>query len=136
MGIREIYMKYKSIILYVFFGGCTTLVNFATYVLCTRLLSFGTVVSTVIAWILAVTFAYVTNRSLVFESQASGLKKYIIEIVSFFSCRLLTGILDFVIMYVCVDRMHFNDLIMKILSNILVIVLNYVASKLLIFKKK
>lgn len=136
MNLKELYMKYKSIILYVFFGGCTTLVNFATYVICTRLFSFDTVTSTVIAWVLAVTFAYVTNRSMVFESQANGLKKYIVEIVSFFCCRLLTGILDFIIMYVCVDLMHLNDLIMKILSNILVIILNYVASKLLIFKNK
>lgn len=135
MDIRSIYKKYKSIILYVFFGGCTTLVNILTYFLCTRLFSFGTVMSNVNAWILAVTFAYVTNRSLVFESQSNGLKNIVYEIVSFYSCRLLTGLLDIAIMYMCVDILHFNDLIMKVLSNVLVIILNYIASKLFIFKK-
>ena len=123
-------------ILYLFFGGCTTLVNIIVYYICAHLLLLATVPATVIAWILSVAFAYVTNRIYVFESRSRGLVAILREIGAFVSCRLLTGVMDLAIMYICVDLLHFNDLIIKIISNILVIVLNYVASKLLIFRKK
>lgn len=132
--LKELFLKYKSFILYVFFGGCTTLVNIISYAICARCFSMGTVSSNIIAWILAVTFAYITNRTMVFESKANDTTSIIREIISFFSCRLLTGGLDLLIMYVFVDIVGANDLIMKIISNIIVIILNYVASKLLIFK--
>ena len=78
----------------------------------------------------------VTNRNWVFHSEASTRSEFIREFVSFFLCRLGTGVLDWVLMYVLVDRLHLNDLVVKISVNILVIILNYVASKLLIFRKK
>lgn len=121
--------------LYAFFGGCTTLVNIISYAICTRLLSMGTIMSNVIAWIFAVTFAYLTNRKIVFESNASTKKAIVREVISFFSCRLLTGGLDLGLMYVFVDVLKVNDLVMKVISNIIVIILNYVASKLFIFSK-
>ena len=132
--IKKLITKYKSILLYVIFGGCTTLVNIVTYAVCTRTFNLGTVSSNILAWVLAVTFAYVTNRSWVFESRASGARGMIREITSFFSCRLLTGGLDLLIMYLFVDVFGMNDIIMKIISNVIVIILNYVASKLFIFK--
>ena len=132
--IKKLIMKYKSFLLYIIFGGCTTLVNIVTYAVCTRTFYLGTVASNIVAWVLAVTFAYVTNRSWVFESRATGTRDMIREITSFFSCRLLTGGLDLLIMYLFVDVFGMNDIIMKIISNVIVILLNYVASKLLIFK--
>lgn len=134
--IKKIFKKYKEIILYVFFGGCTTLVNIIVYYVCAYPLSLATVLSTVIAWILSVAFAYTTNRIYVFESRSKGYADVLREIVSFVSCRLLTGLMDLAIMFVCVDLLHLNDLIIKTLSNILVIILNYIASKCLIFRKK
>ncbi len=128
--------KYKSLILYLFFGVATTVVNLVVYYLCSHVLQLSTVVSTCVAWFLAVVFAYVTNRKWVFESKAKEFKDVLREIISFFSCRLATGILDVVIMYVCVDVLQWNDVVIKLLSNVLVIVLNYVASKLLIFTKR
>ena len=128
--------KYREAILYIFFGGCTTFVNIIVYYICAHLLLLATAPSTVIAWILSVAFAYLTNRIYVFESRSRGLAAILREIGAFVSCRLLTGVMDLAIMYVCVDLLHFNDLIIKIISNVLVIVLNYVASKLLIFRKK
>lgn len=128
--------KYKSLILYLFFGVATTVVNLVVYYVCSHTLQLSTVASTCIAWFLAVVFAYVTNRKWVFESKAKEFKDVLREIISFFSCRLATGILDVVIMYVCVDVLHWNDVVIKVLSNVLVIVLNYVASKLLIFTKR
>lgn len=134
--LKQLFIRYKEMILYLFFGGCTTLVNIIVYYICAHLLLLATVPATVIAWILSVAFAYVTNRIYVFESRSRGLVAILREIGAFVSCRLLTGVMDLAIMYICVDLLHFNDLIIKIISNVLVIVLNYVASKLLIFRKK
>lgn len=134
--IKDLFNKYKSIIMYLFFGVCTTLVNIISYYVFAHIFKTGVMFSTVISWILAVLFAYLTNRKWVFESHAKTKKEIFEEIVSFFSCRLATGIVDWLCMYVFVERFGFNDVIIKILSNILVIVLNYVASKLIIFKQK
>lgn len=133
--IKELFLKYKEMILYLFFGGCTTLVNIIVYYICSRM-GLRTSLSTVIAWALSVLFAYVTNRKFVFKSKAFGFLPILKEISGFFLCRFATGLLDLVIMVVFVDFLHLNDMVIKVLSNILVIVLNYVASKLFIFKGK
>ena len=90
--------------------------------------------STVVAWIIAVLFAYLTNRKWVFHSVAEGFKAIFKEFISFLSCRLATGVVDWVCMFIFVDILLLNDVVIKFIANILVIVLNYVASKLLIFK--
>ncbi len=127
--------KYKSLILYGIFGIATTLVNIIAYFICAKVFNLSVVVSTCIAWFIAVIFAFVTNKIWVFESKKNKFKDVSKGILSFFSCRILTGLLDLLIMYVFVDKLHFNDLLFKVLSNVIVIVLNYVASKLIIFKK-
>ena len=136
MNLKELWAKYKDLIPYGIFGVLTTAVNVAVYALCARIFGLSTVVSTVIAWVAAVLFAYITNRKWVFHSTATGMAAILKEIASFFICRLLTGILDVGIMKLFVDILGFNDVIVKIASNIIVIILNYVASKLVIFKKK
>lgn len=136
MRIQDLWNRYKDVIPYGIFGVLTTVVNILTYVICSKYLGFTTVVSTVVAWVVAVLFAYVTNRKWVFHSKATGAKAIAVEVCSFFACRLLTGLLDVGFMKVFVDILHFNDVIIKALSNILVIILNYVASKLVIFKKR
>lgn len=136
MDIKALWNKYKDLIPYGIFGVLTTVVNIAVYALCARKLNMSTITSTVTAWVIAVLFAYVTNRKWVFHSKATGAKAIVTEIVSFFACRLLTGVLDVGIMKLFVDMLHFNDVIIKALSNILVIILNYVASKLVIFRKR
>lgn len=127
--------KYQGIIAYLFFGVCTTLVNMITYQICYNVSGMPNVPATVIAWVLAVVFAYVTNKLFVFDSKSWAVEVLKHELPSFFGCRLLTGILDVVIMYVAVDVMGLHALLWKLISNILVIILNYIASKLLIFKK-
>lgn len=131
----SIIKKYKSIILYVIFGGFTTLINIGTYFVCTKLIRMDTIQSNVSAWILAVLFAYVTNRCWVFDSHVNSKKRIIHEIIGFFCSRLSTGILDLVIMFIAVDICGLNGIVIKVLSNILVIILNYIASKFLIFHK-
>ena len=133
--IRDLWNQYRELILYLIFGGCTTLVNIVVYFVFSRL-HFGTELSTIFAWFFSVLFAYITNRIFVFQSRAKGIPAVLKETLSFFSCRLATGILDLAIMVAFVDYWHFNDLIIKILSNVIVIILNYIVSKLWIFRKK
>jgi putative flippase GtrA len=92
-------------------------------------------VGTILAWALAVFFAYITNRTMVFHSSATGADEVLKEIVSFFACRIGTGVVDWAIMLIFVTILHFNDMIVKILANIIVIVLNYILSKFVIFKQ-
>ena len=134
--LKSLYTKYRDVLPYLFFGLCTTLVNIAFYALCARVGHITTSPSTIIAWFISVLFAYVTNRKWVFHSGARKFKAITMECLSFFACRLATGFLDWLCMFCFVDLLHLNDLVIKIAANILVIVLNYVASKLMIFKKK
>lgn len=134
--MKDMILKYKSILAYMFFGVCTTAVNLIIYFLCARVMNFSTIFSTVVAWFIAVIFAFVTNKAWVFESKSW--KREIIgkELTSFFACRIATGILDVVVMMVTVDILLMNDVIMKVFSNVLVILINYIASKLIIFRKR
>lgn len=131
--IDNLFSRYRSEISYLFFGVCTTFVNIAAYYICARLFGLSTVISTFISWLIAVVFAFITNKICVFESKSWSGDILFREALSFFVCRLSTGILDLVIMLVSVDMMGANDMLMKIISNVLVIILNYVASKFLIF---
>ena len=134
--IMQIWKKHKEVLSYLVFGVLTTLVNIVAYWLCAHPLGLGTLPSSVLAWLAAVLFAYVTNRKWVFHSQAVTRQEITREMLSFFACRLATGVVDWVMMFVCVDLLHFNDMVMKILANVVVVILNYVASKLIIFAKK
>lgn len=89
-----------------------------------------------LAWVSAVLFAFVTNRRWVFQSKAGTAREVFSELIVFVMCRLATGVVDIVCMYVFVQQLYFDDMIIKIGANILVIVLNYFASKFLIFKKE
>ena len=134
--IKKLCIKYKSLISYAFFGVLTTAINIVTYAVCYNKIGISNVVSNVIAWILACSFAFVTNKLWVFESKSVEIKVVIYELITFFSCRLATGLLDLAIMYVSVDILAWNSTLMKCISNVIVIIANYVASKLVIFKKK
>ncbi|WP_092923869.1 GtrA family protein [Romboutsia hominis] len=132
----DILKKYRESIMYLVFGGLTVGVNIATYVGLTRIIELNYMVANIIAWIVAVIFAYITNKFFVFESNNTELKFLIKEFTSFVSCRLLSGVMEMILMYVMIDMMGINDFITKIFTNILVIVLNYVLSKVIIFKKQ
>ena len=123
-----------QIILYGIVGVITTAINIFAYWLCTRLLYIPVVASTVIAWTIAVLFAYWANRKFVFHSTINSFTGILREASEFFLCRIATGILDVIIMYIFVDVLGFYDVVIKTASNILVIVLNYIASKIIIFK--
>ena len=127
--------KHKSFIAYGVFGVFTTIVNIVTYNVCYSRLGFSNTLSNIAAWVLAVTFAYHTNKAWVFDSKSWKWEVLRREIPAFIGCRLATGILDIIIMYICVDVLKWPALLMKIVSNVLVIILNYAFSKLVIFRK-
>ncbi|MGI6010620.1 MAG: GtrA family protein [Ruminococcus sp.] len=130
-----LWQKYGSIVSYTFFGVCTTLVNLLVYYICAYSFRMGTEKSTAAAWFFSVLFAYITNKLFVFGSKSFQRRLLIREMCSFFLCRLGTGILDLAIMYLCVSRLGWQDMPVKLASNIMVIVVNYVASKWWIFRK-
>lgn len=130
-----IFKKHKETILYLFFGAFTTLVNIVSYLFFTRVISFNFMVANALAWILAVLFAYVTNKFFVFESRKIEIKFLFKEFLSFVSFRLLSGIIEMVIMYITIDLISLNDIIVKVFTNVVVIVLNYLFSKMIIFRK-
>ncbi|HEB4999570.1 TPA: GtrA family protein [Clostridioides difficile] len=127
--------KYRETILYLFFGAFTTLVNIVSYLFFTRVILFNFMVANALAWILAVLFAYVTNKFFVFNSKRIELRFLFKEFLSFVSFRILSGIIEMVIMYIMIDLFFVNDVIVKVFTNIVVIILNYLFSKMIIFKK-
>ena len=133
--MKNLLMKYKGFILYAVFGVCTTLINWGTYYLCYSIIHIPNVLSTIIAWIVAVAFAFITNKIWVFDSKSFEGKTLLFEIWTFIAARLATGALDVAIMYFTVDVFAMNSTVWKLISNIIVIVLNYILSKLVIFKK-
>lgn len=135
--IIELYKKYKEIINYLIVGGITTLINLATYYFCvfTFLNPENPIelqTANIIAWLTAVVFAYFTNRKYVFESKETNKLK---EGFKFFIARLITLLVDMAVMGLGVSILKFNDKIIKIISQVLVIVGNYVISKVFVFKK-
>ncbi len=134
MKIKALIEKNKEIILYLVFGVLTTAVNYISYLLLAPFFT-KTVIPTVIAWILSVIFAYVTNRIFVFCSDAKG-EEIIREIIAFFGARVFSGVLDVAIMWLFADTLCFNDKLIKILSNVIVVILNYIAGKWFVFRKK
>lgn len=134
-NLKTLFDAYKQIILYLLFGVCTTVINTICYWLLYDVLSLSNVTGTVLAWLAAVIFAFITNKRFVFESKRTNTQERINEVASFFGCRLLTGILDVVIMAFAVDMLQWDGLLWKLISNIIVTIINYIASKFWIFKK-
>lgn len=132
----KLFAKYKETIMYLIFGVLSTIVNIVTYVVCTRVLNIEFLISNWIAWIVAVLFAYITNKFFVFESKETSIKFLIKEFSSFVSCRILSGIVEMALMYIMISIMSLNDFLVKIITNVVVVILNFIFSKLIIFKNK
>lgn len=129
--LKEKYLKYKEIINYLIFGVLTTLVNIVVYYIFSDCLHVQYMISNFFAWFLSVLFAYVTNRKYVFESKSESI---VSEMIKFFGSRITTGVLDMFFMWLLISILCFNGMISKILVNVLVVVANYILSKLVVFK--
>ena len=134
--ITHIYNRYREPVLYIIFGGLTTVLSVAVYAAFTELFSWDELLANVISWIIAVMFAFITNRIWVFHSEEKGIIPVIRQMMAFGSGRVATLIIEELILWVFVKQLAFNGLVIKIVAQVLVIVLNYVISKIWIFKKK
>ena len=121
----------KELVLYVIFGTFTFFVNIIVYFLFENVLGVNYIISNIIAWFFSVLFAYITNRIWVFESKSPNILK---EMSLFFGGRIFSGVVDTGLMYLFIDILTIGDLISKIVVQIIVIILNYVFSKLIVFK--
>ena len=135
MNPLDLVKKYQRILAYLFFGVVTTVLNMAGYYVCYHLWGWSSDASTVTAWILAVAVAFVTNKPLVFGSTDWSVQVLVKEIWSFLGCRIGTGVVELVMMHVLVEAMGLPGMLMKFLTNVVVVILNYIASKLVVFRK-
>ncbi len=135
LKIVQILLRNKQLISYGFFGVCTTLINTLAYRILYERIGLENVYATILAWFIAVVFAFITNRKYVFESGDSKGGAFIWQLLSFFGARIATGLLDVVIMYYAVDVYGFNPTLSKLVSNVIVIILNYLLSKFVVFRK-
>lgn len=134
--LRRLIEKYWDIISYLFFGGLTTLVNFLVYFPFYNWLQFSATVSNVVAWVFAVAFAYLTNKPFVFKSNDWSKETVIPELAKFVSCRIGSGILETIVIWLTVDMLSLNGNLMKVIVSVFVVILNYIGSKWLVFSKK
>ena len=123
----------KETVIYLIFGILTTIVNIVSFFLFNKLFNYK--LSNIIAFILAIVFAYITNKKYVFESKKEEKTEIIKEFIFFIGSRLFTFVLDMLLMVLFIEGLFVNVLISKVLVNVVVIILNYILSKKLVFKK-
>lgn len=136
--VDKMYLKYKEFVWYMIFGVLTTIINLVTYYILDFIFGAGKylyLIWTAIAWFTSVIFAYVTNKKYVFESDATDASDIKREFISFVGCRALSGVMDLAFMFITVSLFMFPSNLMKLLSNVIVVILNYIFSKLFVFKK-
>lgn len=136
--IKELYLKYEEVINYLFIGVCTTIISLIVYYVCVLTLfnpekPLLLQCANILSWIIAVAFAYFANRKVVFKSKNKNIKN---EASKFIGARVVTLFIDMSFMWLTVSILGFNDKIMKIISNILIVILNYIFSKLFVFIKE
>ena len=127
--------KYREILVYLVFGVLTTVVNYAVYLPCYNLLQISAAVSNVIAWAVAVAFAFVTNKPFVFQSHDWSAKTVLPELIKFLGTRIGSGGVETLILLITVDILGLNGNLWKFVTSVMVVILNYLGSKLLVFRK-
>ena len=132
--VYPFYVKHKEKLLYLFFGGLTTLVSLVTFWLMNGVMTLNEHIANVASWLLAVLFAFVTNRKWVFNAQA-GKASFLRQLLSFYGGRLFTfGVEELLILFF-ITWLQFNSMAVKISAQVVVLILNYIVSKLFVFRK-
>lgn len=130
------YKKYKELLLYLFFGGLSFIVSIATYALFNVGMNINELIANVLSWIITVMFAFLTNRVWVFQSTTNGVAEFVKQMLVFYSGRVITLVVEEVILLVFITWLGFNSMLIKVIAQVIVILLNYVISKLVVFRKK
>ena len=134
--LKALLIKYWDILSYLIFGVLTTVINYLVYIPVYNFCGLSAALSNAIAWVVAVAFAYLTNKPFVFKSHDWSAKTVIPELTKFVSCRLASGIAETIILLLTVDILHWNGNLWKLITSVLVVILNYFASKFLVFRNK
>ena len=133
--LKEQIEKYRDVLLYLVFGALTTIVNFAVYFPLYNFTILPIVISNALAWIAAALFAFITNKRFVFNSKSFSVEVILPEFLKFIGCRVVSFVLETVCLYITVEIFLWNGNIWKLLISVLVIILNYIGSKLFVFRK-
>ena len=134
--MKSLYLKYKEYINYLLFGIGTMIVSQGSYALFAKVCGFEIAIANALSWICAVAFAYITNRTWVFENKSYGAKGVIIEIIEFAAGRVATYFIETFIIEFTVRVFNWNELLMKFVAGCVATVLNYFISKFIVFRKR
>lgn len=134
--LRDLVSQHKDLISYLFFGVLTTLVNYLVYLPLLNWAGLSGALSNAVAWVISVVFAFLTNKPFVFHSNDWHFKTVVSEFVKFVGCRLGSGLVETAIILLFVDLWMFDGNTVKLVTSVLVVILNYIGSKLLVFRKK
>ncbi|MBO5435131.1 GtrA family protein [bacterium] len=129
--LLPVYLKYEEELLYLLFGGLSFLLNILKCMLLTQIKDI--LIANIISWLITVAFSFITNKYIVFEKTTN--KSIIKQLATFYAGRLLTLAIEEIILFIFVTTLHINDIIIKIIAQIIVIITNYIISKKLIFRK-
>lgn len=133
--IWDLVKAHWDVVVYLVFGVLTTVVNYLVYLPLYNWMGISAAVSNIAAWVVAVAFAFLTNKPFVFQSHDWSRKTVLPELSKFVSCRVASGAMETAIIFLTVDLMQWNGNIWKLITSVLVVILNYFASKLLVFRK-
>ncbi|WKF84757.1 GtrA family protein [Lacticaseibacillus pantheris] len=131
--IKELFVKYKSIIAYLFWGVVTTVVNIGVFMIWFKM-GGNYQVGTIIAWLLSVLVAFFSNKVWVFNSHYGNFADTFREMISFFGARLATLVFDIFFTWFGISVLKWDALVVKVLDNVVVVIANYVLSKLFVFQ--
>ena len=134
--VKKIWDRYRDVLLYLIFGALTTLVNYLIYFPLYRCCALPASVSNVVAWAGAVVFAFLTNKPFVFGSHDWSKKVVLPELGKFVGSRVFSGLAETAFLALTVDVLKWHGLVMKVIVSIAVIILNYIASRWFVFKRK
>jgi len=133
--VKELIKKYEEVIKYLIIGVLTTIINYVIFAILVNGCKLEMHLSNLIAWLISVIFAYFTNKLFVFESKSFKINVIGKEIFSFGLARIFSLLLEEVILYIFVNKLGMEKLIIKLIANVIVVIVNYVLSKFIIFKK-
>lgn len=133
---KGVYTKYKEGLLYLFFGGLTFFLAIIVFVIFSKGIGLNVLYSNIISWVSGVTISFFTTRKWVFKTRANGLTETFIQMTEFYLARVATLGLQELLLYVFVTKMEYNSIYVKIMTEVINIILNYLVSKFLIFRKR
>lgn len=137
-GLRifeSFYLTHKEVLLYLFFGGISFFLNLALFALFTEELKINVLFANAVDWVICVLFQFFTNRTWVFNGKTTTIRNFFWQILSFFGGRLFTLIVEEAILIIFIDKLGYSSITVKLIAQIIVIILNFVISKLIVFKK-